>query len=168
MWHVVCIIYITGSVPVQYYLYQWIKSDTYRSTECISHWLDRGITALIMWVFFLMSNIKFETLMQRWGNATLRCKMLISNNLDHAACVALPRRCRHWFGGQVNFSHCRLLLKFPKPLKQRRYFLIRSIKMPSFVITCTKKVKWMIHWNFFGLWWHLRGLRLMGSFSRMV
>lgn len=53
-----------------------------------------------------MSNIKLETLTQRWGNATLRCKTLISNNLDHAAGVALSRRCRHWFSGQVNFKHC--------------------------------------------------------------
>lgn len=54
---------------------------------------------------FLMSNIKFETLTQRWGNATLRCKTLISNNLDHAAHIASQRRCRHWFRGRVNLSH---------------------------------------------------------------
>lgn len=88
-----------------------------------------GITALIMWVFFLMSNIKFETLMQRWGNANLRCKMLISNNLDHAACVTLPRWCRHRFDGQVSVSHW--CINSQKPFFT--YFLIRGVKISDTV-----------------------------------
>lgn len=53
------------------------KCDTCRSTECVSHW-RAGIVALIP-LSVLMSNIKFETLMQHWGNAVQRCRMIISD-----------------------------------------------------------------------------------------
>lgn len=65
------------------YIYSWwrqprTKCDTCRSTECVSHW-RAGVAALILFSF-LMSNIKSETLMQHWGNATVRrCRMIISD-----------------------------------------------------------------------------------------
>lgn len=101
-------------VPVGLYMYPRIKSDTYRSTECVWNRLDGGESLLWSCGYFLMSNIKFETLTQHWGKATFRCKMLISNNLHQAACIASPRRCRHWSREHVSFSHWHLL---PKPKK---------------------------------------------------
>lgn len=48
--YAVCIIYHRWSSCLIHV--PQIKTDTYRSTESISNGLDRGISALIMWVFF--------------------------------------------------------------------------------------------------------------------
>lgn len=67
---------IAGDAPVQQ-VKDGTRCDTCRSTECVSHW-RAGMVALILFPF-LMSNIKFETLMQPWGNAGQRCRMIISD-----------------------------------------------------------------------------------------
>lgn len=122
---------VTGAVPVGLYMYPRIKCDTYRSTVCISNWLEGGggDHCFDHVGIFLMSNIKFETLTQQWGNATFRCKMLISNNLHQAACLASPRRCRHRSREHVNFRHWHLLPKLKKNLcyRQQSYFLIWTV-----------------------------------------
>lgn len=76
MQNVLYSISIAGDTPVQE-VKDGTKCDTCRSTECISHW-RAGIVALILFSF-LMSNIKFEALMQHWGNAVQRCRMIISD-----------------------------------------------------------------------------------------
>lgn len=58
---------VTGAVPVGLYMYPRIKCDTYRSTVCISNWLEGGggITALIMWVFFWWATLNLK----HWRNS---------------------------------------------------------------------------------------------------
>lgn len=66
-----------------------MKSDTCRSTECISLWLTGGKHNFDHVGIFCDEQHKFETLTQRSGNLEMQ-KMLISNNLDHAAGVDSP------------------------------------------------------------------------------
>lgn len=92
-------------------MFNKIKSDTYRSRECIWKRLD-GVSLLWSCGHFFW-----------WATLNLKhwCNIEATHPWD-AKCLSLTiwfrllvsRKCRHWIGGCINFSQQWLLHKFPK------------------------------------------------------